>query len=98
VTPGLAPAHLTETTRLSARSPMRPCVRDHAARPEHAAMEGPVPPPRSLTPRTASTTYPSRFPASSPPAVTIESPYVMRARGLVQLVLSAMRGVRRIKA
>jgi len=37
-------------------------------------------------------------PASSPAVPTIESPYTMGARGLVQLVLSAMRDARRIKA
>ncbi len=41
---------------------------------------------------------PPTVPASSQPAATIESPYVMGARGLVQLVLSAMRDARRIKA
>ena len=38
------------------------------------------------------------FPFLATPSTAIESPYVMRARGLVQLVLSAMLDARRTKA
>jgi hypothetical protein len=41
---------------------------------------------------------PPNVPASSRALPTIESPYVMRAWGFVQRVLSAMRDARRIKA
>ncbi len=41
---------------------------------------------------------PPTVPASRRALPTIESPYVMRARGVVQLVLSAMLDARRIKA
>lgn len=37
-------------------------------------------------------------PPDPPAAATMQSPYVMRARGLVQLVLSAMLDAQRIKA
>ena len=51
----------------------------------------------SLTPRPACTTSRSRFYISRA-VLAIEFSYVVRARGLVHLVLSAMLDARRIKA
>jgi len=49
------------------------------------------------SPTSAAAPLPRVYAPDRAPAA-IESPYVMRERGLVQLVLSAMRGARRIKA
>jgi hypothetical protein len=73
-----------------------------AVYPRPASCRGP--PSRALPPSpidgdgTLRTPSPARVCSASRAAPTIESPYVMHPRGLVQLVLSAMRGAQRIKA
>jgi hypothetical protein len=54
--------------------------------------------PRRNLGRATALLYTAAAPASNRPPATLESPYVMCARGLVQLVLSAMLDARRIKA